>query len=224
MRVVIVANGAPLPESLLKTLSENSYVICADGGANHAFKSGITPNEIVGDLDSIAGHNLMQAEKLGVKITGFSRDKDLTDFEIALNHARDLNPIEIEIACALGRELDHTLGNLLATTREEYRDFSIRFIEDNSDYSIHVIRERTIYLFSTQQTERFSLIPITGKELFATINGAVWNLKNDSIPLGSTRGISNLSNSDELSISVIGGTALLRINRTASLKAKRQTL
>ena len=49
-------------------------------------------------------------------IKPYAHDKDQTDLELALEHALALSPGAILIVGALGRRLDHTLGNLSLLT------------------------------------------------------------------------------------------------------------
>lgn len=54
MKVLIISNGDirdyNFYEELLKDVD---MVICADGGANHAYQMKIKPDLIIGDIDSI---------------------------------------------------------------------------------------------------------------------------------------------------------------------------
>ncbi len=53
-KCIILANGkSPKKKEIISYISKNYDLICADGGANSAYKLGIIPNFIVGDLDSI---------------------------------------------------------------------------------------------------------------------------------------------------------------------------
>ena len=54
MRVLVVANGEPPSGDLLHRLAARAdLVVAADGGAIVALNAGITPDAVVGDLDSV---------------------------------------------------------------------------------------------------------------------------------------------------------------------------
>ena len=54
MRVVIIGSGQINDyEYLKKQIHKDDYIICADGGYNHAKNMGIVPQLLVGDFDSI---------------------------------------------------------------------------------------------------------------------------------------------------------------------------
>ena len=55
MRAVILANGEIQNYEALKPyLKKDDYVICADGGLRHAEKLGLSPNLVMGDMDSVS--------------------------------------------------------------------------------------------------------------------------------------------------------------------------
>ncbi len=55
MNTLIVANGTLGTKSFYRPLLKNmQYVIAADGGADNCLKLGITPDKIIGDMDSIS--------------------------------------------------------------------------------------------------------------------------------------------------------------------------
>ena len=53
-RIIIFANG-DLPDlNQARTLMRSDdFIICADGGTHHALALGLTPNLVIGDMDSI---------------------------------------------------------------------------------------------------------------------------------------------------------------------------
>ncbi|MFO7446876.1 MAG: thiamine diphosphokinase, partial [Ignavibacteriaceae bacterium] len=64
-KCIILANGKPPKKSLVTFLQKRNYssLICADGGANSARKLNLTPDVIIGDLDSITSKNLKYFNK-----------------------------------------------------------------------------------------------------------------------------------------------------------------
>jgi thiamine pyrophosphokinase len=88
---------------------EGDVVICADGGYEAAARLGITPDLVVGDLDSLGAGNLPE----GVRVLRHPPEKDFSDFEIALGEAKRLRPRLVTVYGALGGRADHELVNLL---------------------------------------------------------------------------------------------------------------
>ena len=53
-KALIICNGSPPPQTLLKHLWRDSdYRVSADGGANLLHVLNLLPNAVVGDLDSL---------------------------------------------------------------------------------------------------------------------------------------------------------------------------
>ena len=112
MRAVIFGNGEILEYDFCREFLEDSFVVCCDGGLNHAKKLGIVPHYIVGDLDSVSEEVLNHYKDLGVPIEKFPEKKDETDLklgvEFAVNHGAD----EVILLGAIGSRIDHTLANM----------------------------------------------------------------------------------------------------------------
>ena len=53
MRAIIIGNGDIKDYQYIKSkINDNDFIICADGGYNHAEKMGIVPDVLIGDFDS----------------------------------------------------------------------------------------------------------------------------------------------------------------------------
>ena len=52
---VIFVNGEFTPSPVLEqVISPDAYIIAVDGGTRHAFRIGVVPHIIIGDLDSLS--------------------------------------------------------------------------------------------------------------------------------------------------------------------------
>ena len=61
MRTVIIGNGNIKDYEYIKgKIRDTDFIICADGGYNHAQKMGITPDVLLGDFDSASGFECVQ--------------------------------------------------------------------------------------------------------------------------------------------------------------------
>ena len=81
---VLILGGELQDESLTRELaSQSNLFVCADSGAEHARKLGLTPHAIVGDLDSITSETLNYFENEHCEILRVS-DQESNDFEKAL--------------------------------------------------------------------------------------------------------------------------------------------
>ena len=109
-RALVIANGEPPKKQRLQSLArEANVIICADGGANTALKSGIVPDVIVGDLDSIHAEALVKFHRVP---TYEDRDDETTDLEKAILWAIKAKFDHITVVGATGKRIDHSVGNL----------------------------------------------------------------------------------------------------------------
>ena len=108
MQAVICTGGAG-PAHIPPIIGLDSpIVICADSGYHLALRLGLQPNWLIGDLDSldISEHAVVPT----CQIVRHPRDKDATDSELALRHARTLGCHPIILLGGGGQRSDHFLA------------------------------------------------------------------------------------------------------------------
>ncbi|MBQ9624681.1 MAG: thiamine diphosphokinase [Clostridia bacterium] len=116
MTAYIVLNGEETP-GLADILKNKEHIYCADGGANILFKHAIVPTVIVGDLDSINDEAKEFYQSKGCKFLTVKAEKDEIDGELIADRAVADGAKNIVLLCALGKRLDHTLGNIQVLCR-----------------------------------------------------------------------------------------------------------
>ncbi|MEJ2104850.1 MAG: thiamine diphosphokinase [Ignavibacteriaceae bacterium] len=111
-KCIILANGKPPKKKKITLFQRKDFktLICADGGANSALKMNLTPNFIIGDLDSISAEALKKF-KITSKILKLKRQDD-TDVEKCLKFAIKKKYAEALLVGVTGNRLDHTFCNL----------------------------------------------------------------------------------------------------------------
>jgi len=116
-KIVIIAKGTINNINFHKNLLKDvDIIICADGGVNNAKKIGVTPDFIIGDLDSADSSILDFYKNTKTKVIK-DTNQDKTDLELALSLAESLDPHEILILGAIGDRIDHTLANILCLNK-----------------------------------------------------------------------------------------------------------
>ena len=89
---------------LVEPVGPEDFIIAADGGLRHTQALGITPNEIIGDFDSL-GYTPQGA-------TVFPVEKDDTDCMLAIKRGLERGCRRFVIYGGLGgKRLDHTMAN-----------------------------------------------------------------------------------------------------------------
>jgi thiamine pyrophosphokinase len=205
-RAVIFVNGQIKDiEPVRRLVRPDDTILAADGGTHLALTAGLTPSIIIGDLDSLNQADQMHVKKAGCKIIKHPRDKDETDFELALSFVVESGFSEILIIGALGGRLDQTLGNLSVLTNPGFAGLDTR-IDDGTE-AAWFLRDRREITGSPGDT--ISLIPWGGDVTGATTTGLRWPLHNESLFADKTRGISNELMDEKGSISINSGLLLV---------------
>ena len=184
--------------------SENVKIYCADGGANYAHKLKITPNAIVGDLDSVDAKILEEYKATGVTIIN-DLDKYNTDLEKTINYAVKEGAKEIQIAGSLEGRPDQALGNFLLLASPMFKSVNLSIITKNS--LTLVLQTGESRKFNRKAGEHLSLIPI--KDSVVSLKGTKWELSKQDMSIGNSEGLSNLIENEEALIKVHEGTVFL---------------
>src|SRR4051794_14608128 len=97
MHAIVAAGGDPLDPWWDPAQLEADVVVAADSGLAHVFALGLTPDVVVGDLDSVTPTDLDRARDLGARIEQYPSDKDATDLELALDLVRGLGATTVTL-------------------------------------------------------------------------------------------------------------------------------
>jgi thiamine pyrophosphokinase len=210
-RAVIFANGhLPDLDSARALLADDDFVIAADGGARHTLAIGRTPDLVVGDLDSITRETREKLEQAGVEFVRFSRDKNETDLELAIQHALRLNFGKILVVAALGERLDQTLGNLSLMTDPKLSDLDLRL--DDGAEEVFFCRDQA--RVCGRNGDVVSLIPWQGDVTGVLTSGLKWPLAEETLYANKTRGISNEMTAEIAEVRINSGLLLVVHTRT----------
>jgi len=205
-RIIIFANGElPDVEKARALLRHDDFFICADGGTRHALALGVTPNLVIGDMDSIHQEQWHELERTGVPVELFPRDKNETDLELALHRALVLAPNEILIIAALGGRLDQTLANITLLTDTQNAARNIRL--DDGVEEIFFCRDRAE--FRGRSGGIVSLIPWGNPVQGVQTQGLKWKLNDETLYSEKTRGISNEMTDEVAEIRIKSGLLLI---------------
>ncbi len=200
--ILIIANGDPPRDILLKKLVEKSDVIIAsDGGSNICYRNNIYPHFIIGDLDSIETR-LFSIFKDAEVIQLI--DQENHDLNKAIGFAKTLKPQLILITAAFGKRLDHSLANLLLL-QNEFKNVPLEFYDDYGQLSI-ITNNCQLKLSVGQTISLFGLLPVYGLSL----SGFRYPLQNRDFPSGFN-GLSNVITSADAQISIKKGFLYLYI-------------
>jgi len=204
-RAWIFVNGElQHPQALAKLLTDNDYLIAADGGARHLLRMGCFPDLLIGDLDSLTSAEVAHMQANGTQVERYPTDKDWTDLELALEATLQRGFHHIKLAGALGSRIDHTLGNLFLLTHPKAAAVDLR-LEDGREELLLVKGEITL---QGQPGDRVSLVPLDETVRGVFTQNLQWPLEEETLYRHATRGISNLMTASTATISARTGALL----------------
>jgi len=213
MRVIIFANGELAnPQEARSLLQPDTLVIAADGGTHHVLAAGVTPDIVVGDLDSLSPDDQARLEAAGSQIVRFSPRKDETDLELALLHAVEKGATEITILGALGGRLDQTIANVLLLALPALKGADVRIVEGAQEAFL-IQNGATI---KGQPGDTVSLIPLGGDTEGVTAEGLEWLLDEDTLRFGPARGVSNVLTAKQARVRLRHGSLLCVVMHKSS--------
>lgn len=197
---VLIANGTFVYNDRIRKLIESAdRIVCADGGANHLSAVDVTPDLILGDLDSIHPDTLRRFKD--VEIIEKS-DQFKTDTMKLIDHELSQGTEELILLGVTGGRIDHTLSNL--SLLNKYADLVKISIVDEQAETEFVKNSIT---FSSILHRKISLM-VLGGESSVTSKGLRWELDGKSQQFSSF-GISNEVADSPVTIEVDGSGLFL---------------
>lgn len=192
--------------------TEENLVIAADKGLLYAKEAGIKVDKILGDFDSLPAGILDEYEQQGIEIRSYLPEKDYTDTHLALMWAIEEGADKVTIYGGLGSRFDHSFANigLLSFLLEHGVEGEII---DPTNTIFMMDQEHTgtltIKKSNNKEKEFISLIPYTEKVTGITLTGFKYPLKNETLTLGISRGISNELLEEEGKIKISQGILMV---------------
>lgn len=201
-KALLICNGQNSPALLKRLAKECDFILAADAGADAALAAGLTPNAVIGDLDSASPRARKRLKN--VPFIHISR-QDNSDFDKALHWLCKQKFTACYIAGATGKRMDFTVGNLLAAFAYAKR-MEIAFKADGWTLWPLVKSKR----FCATKGARMSLIPLTACR-GVSLKGLKYPLHNARLKAGDTMTTSNVVQATRCEVTFSGGKLLLYV-------------
>jgi len=199
MQIIIISNGNIRDVPFHKEqLLDADMVICADGGANYCDVLKITPDYVIGDMDSVKMHVLDQMERSTHTTVIVDRNQNKTDTELAIELAIKKGATEIIMLGAIGNRMDHTFANFLSLLKFENSKIIDEFQE------VFIVENKKE--LNGESGEIISVIPLTDVEELR-YTGLKWGF-DDDVKFGWS-GICNVMKENTAKIRVESGKLLV---------------
>lgn len=206
MKAVIVAHGDAVPADRAIAASAD-LLIAADGGALQCSRWSLTPQLIVGDLDSLGADAAERLARSGVEVRAFPATKDETDTELAVRCALEAGAGEIVLLAALGgARLDHELANVLLLADGGVRDVSVRVVR--GDTVVRALHGAGRIALEGEPGDIVTLLPL-GDATGVVTAGLRYALAGDTLRAGAARGLSNVIAERGASVAIATGVLLV---------------
>lgn len=170
-------------------------IICADSGLDAAFSLGLPVDYIMGDFDSVSPDVLHRYQKYQVansvkaRFVQYPTAKDATDTEMVIDWVLSKQPSEITILGATGGRLDHLLANINVLMQPLAKQIPAWIVDPNNRL---YLADHTVELHRKDLFGKYiSLIPLTEKVYPLTLQGLEYGLKNHTLTIGNSLGVSN---------------------------------
>ncbi len=218
MKAVVLADGdAPTREELDLAWPGWSdaveVVVAADGGARHAASLGMTIDVWVGDGDSIGADALDALETAGVELRRVPAAKDESDSELAVAAALDRGATSVVVLGAFGGpRLDHALANIGLLAMPALGSGAMTLLDART--RLRLVRadaaERPVELdLAGRVGDTVSLLPFGSGVEGVTTDGLEWPLRDEPLPAGPARGLSNVRARSDASVRLRHGLLLV---------------
>ena len=194
-------------DRLALPLSQEDFVIAADGGLRHTNGLGLTPNAILGDFDSLG----FTPEGANV----FPVEKDDTDAMLAVRLGLNQGYREFILYGSLdGPRLDHTVANFQ----------TLQFLADHGAFGYLVGRDTLVTVvkdgsitFPAGGSGTLSVFCMGPDAQGVTLEGLYYPLQNGTLTSGFPLGVSNHFTGAEARIAVKKGSLLVLWDRQNGL-------
>jgi len=220
MRCVIVLSGDLRDDAVVRTwLDRADHLICADGGARHLRRLDVSPDLLVGDLDSLSPVDRIWLHSRQVPVKQYPADKDQTDSELALRQALSLlkeprDQHELIILAAFGSRPDHVLANQLLSGQLAAEGWHLILTDGvTTQYTLTIGQELVLHLPTYQEKPLAFSVNAIGCQVDGLTgnDNLLYPLNGISLSAGSSRGISNRITQSPVVLRLSSGVALITV-------------
>lgn len=201
----IVCGGVPVADHVLTDYCvQSEIVIAADSGFDHLRLAGITPDILVGDMDSINPESLQDVGD--IEVIRFPRDKDKSDTEIAVDLALTRGADRVIILSGAGLRMDHFFANMSLLAKHPGKVI----MADDSSVAFSLSNDCRSCTIENRAGALFSVFSFGSSVSGLTISGSKWEADGIRISPGSL-GLSNVINAETMTVSIDTGILLLTV-------------
>lgn len=181
-RALLIGNGEDVSPTLLKQIArEADLVVAVDGGADQALRAKLSPDAVVGDLDSVSPRAKKAFAGKLVRVP----TQENTDLEKALLWALAHRVTHLTLVGFVGKRWDFSIGNLLTLCAYARQ---VHVCVAGEHWRLYPLTKSA--RIPCAKNKRLSLLPLKPCSQ-VTLGGCKYPLKNARLLPGTTRTLSN---------------------------------
>jgi len=188
-------------------ITQDDFILCADGGYELAKKEGIHPHVVIGDFDSMPEQDMECDTCIHVPV-----EKDDTDTGLCLNYAIDHGYQDIFIVGGIGGRLDHTYANLQLLAKACDKGCHVIMADNQNQVMMLKNGTRTIPRKQGYKLSVFAYSPVC---YGVSEKGVHYPLDRATLDHWMPLGVSNEFEAEEAVITVEDGCLLIILSRDA---------
>lgn len=185
----LIVTGGQVSLTQLQKLSDSDcfdQVIGVDSGMDRLSAVGIRPDLVIGDFDS-CDKDVLDAYVLdGVEVVSFPPEKNMTDTNLAIHMAVERGIKAVTVLGAMGSRMDHSIANVMALAPYSL-DVDIELLDEHNSMKFLL----TDCEIQKGRYDYLSLLPLTETVTGVTLTGVKYPLKNATLKMLNSLGISN---------------------------------
>jgi thiamine pyrophosphokinase len=206
--VLFLPGRYPRPQlPFYRRLCANRFRVAVDGGYRFFRQARITPDLIIGDMDSLGSLPKRLSAKTTVLI--YPEEKDRTDSHLALQYCLDEGASDIDIVQPDVGEPDHFLGNLMLLTMPPNSPGKKRRIRLVSFDSEIMLLRNGQHVIKGGAGDLVSMIPLS-KRVTYSCRGTRYRAAGLRLRQSDSRTLRNEITADRAVFEIVGEAFLLR--------------
>jgi len=213
LRALVVADGdiptRPALDAVWPGWADGlRLVVAADGGARGAERLGVAIDLVVGDCDSLGEADLVRLAAAGIEIRRAPADKDESDTELAVLAAIERGAATVTVVGALGgSRFDHALANVALLALPALGDRPCALLDPAA--RVRLLTGPGTLELPGQPGGVVSLLPFGDGVAGVTTEGLAFPLREEPLPAGPARGLSNVRLGKTARVTVQAGRLLI---------------
>ncbi|MBQ7264370.1 MAG: thiamine diphosphokinase [Synergistaceae bacterium] len=191
-RLLVLGGRAPDPD-WLRAVADGRETWAVDAGMDACVRADVCPSRLMGDLDSVSSAGRSWAAARGVATDLWPKEKDATDFQLAL----DLADGDVLVTGCWGGRFDHAWANAHVAISVRGRGARVVCLADDREALFPLVGPAELRLSLRREASALSLLPMTETVRGTRARGVRWPLDGATLRQGSTLSHGNVPRDGE---------------------------